>query len=75
MERSLGWLQTKNRTTIDRVVFQTTMSEKSRAPISIRIPESEEILIRQAAKSEGVTLTEIIMSNFRKSFYEEKQAS
>ena len=51
------------------------MSEKSRAPISIRIPESEEILIRQAAKSEGVTLTEIIMSNFRKSFYEEKQAS
>lgn len=60
---------------MDRVVFQNTMSAKKRPPISIRIAESEENLIRQAAKDKGVTLTEIILSNFRKSFYEENKAS
>ena len=51
------------------------MTSQKRPPISIRFSKSEEDFIRQIAKEKGVTLTELIKSNFRKSFYEENQAS
>ena len=75
MRRSPGAYNKKSVVQYIAYRLKTVMPLKQRAPISIRFAESEENLIRHAAKSEGVTLTKFIKSNFWKAFHEKNQAS